>query len=201
MPKYSPFDRPITDLHPADLAILTSVSEGWYVDYKRDLIGAGAMAKAVSAFANTYGGWLFLGVRERSKDDPVAGEFPGLSNKDVDVAQQRLRPALSRLVGTAVTIPSRWRLIMRATRLTGSSRQRIADRYHAPCLARPCGTTASSLFLSPRTGGLVELGELLPALLMFSGLVSHRCGLPLIGLRRPAGGGAPHPVKVSPRCP
>ena len=91
MPKYSPFDRPITDLHPADLAILTSVSEGWYVDYKRDLIGAGAMAKAVSAFANTYGGWLFLGVRERSKDDPVAGEFPGLSNKDVDVAQQRLR--------------------------------------------------------------------------------------------------------------
>ena len=91
MPKYSPFDIPITDLQPADLAILTSVSEGWYVDYKRELINAGAMAKAVSAFANTYGGWLFLGVSERSKDDPVAGEFPGLSNRDVDVAQQRLR--------------------------------------------------------------------------------------------------------------
>ena len=91
MPKYSPFDKPITDLQPADLAILTSVSEGWYVDYKRELINAGAMAKAVSAFANTYGGWLFLGVSERSKDDPVAGEFPGLSNRDVDVAQQRLR--------------------------------------------------------------------------------------------------------------
>ena len=91
MPKYSPFDKLITDLQPADLAILTSVSEGWYVDYKRELINAGAMAKAVSAFANTYGGWLFLGVSERSKDDPVAGEFPGLSNRDVDVAQQRLR--------------------------------------------------------------------------------------------------------------
>ena len=91
MQQYSPFDKPINDVQPADLAILKTVSEGWYVDYKRDLINAGAMAKAVSAFANTYGGWLFLGVSEQSKDDPVAGDFPGLSARDVDVAQQRLR--------------------------------------------------------------------------------------------------------------
>ncbi len=86
MQQYSPFDKPINDLKPADLAILRSVSEGWYVDYKSALIDAGASAKAVSAFANTYGGWLFIGVKERSKDDPVADEFPGLSDRDVDVA-------------------------------------------------------------------------------------------------------------------
>ena len=45
----------------------------------------------MSAFANTYGGWLFIGVRELSKDDPVADEFPGLSDREVDVALQRLR--------------------------------------------------------------------------------------------------------------
>ena len=91
MQKYSPFDKPINDLKPADPAILRSVSEGWYVDYKSALIDAGAIAKAVSAFANTYGGWLFIGVKERSKDDPVADGFPGLSDRDVDVALQRLR--------------------------------------------------------------------------------------------------------------
>ena len=91
MSQYSPFDKPITDLQPSDLAVLKSVSEGWYVDYKRDLIDARGMAKALSAFANTYGGWLFFGVSERSKDDPVADEFTGLSDRDVDVAQQRLR--------------------------------------------------------------------------------------------------------------
>ena len=91
MSQYSPFDKPITDLQPSDLAVLKSVNEGWYVDYKRDLIDAGGMAKALSAFANTYGGWLFFGVSERSKDYPVADEFIGLSDRDVDVAQQRLR--------------------------------------------------------------------------------------------------------------
>ena len=91
MSQYSPFDKPITDLQPSDLAVLKSVSEGWYMDYKSDLIDAGGMAKALSAFANTYGGWLFFGIKERSKDDPVAGEFCGLSVRDVDVAQQRLR--------------------------------------------------------------------------------------------------------------
>lgn len=91
MQQYSPFDRPIGDLQSIDLAILKSVSEGWYVDYKRDLIDARAMAKALSAFANTYGGWLFIGVDERSKDDPVAHKFPGLTEREVDVALQRLR--------------------------------------------------------------------------------------------------------------
>ena len=91
MSQYSPFDKPITDLLPSDLAVLKFVGEGWYVDYKRDLIDAVGMAKALSAFANTYGGWLFFGIKERSKDDPAAGEFCGLSDRDVDVAQQRLR--------------------------------------------------------------------------------------------------------------
>ena len=89
--RYSPFDKAINDLQSADLAILKSVSEGWYVEYKSEMINASALAKAVSAFANTYGGWLFLGVKEQGKDNPVAGTFPGMPEKEVDGVLQRLR--------------------------------------------------------------------------------------------------------------
>ena len=91
MQAYSPFDKAIKDLKPADLAILKSVSEGWYVEYKSELVNARALAKAISAFANTYGGWLFLGVQELGKDDSVASSFPGIPEKDLDSALQRLR--------------------------------------------------------------------------------------------------------------
>ena len=88
---YSPFDKATNDLQPADLSRLKTVSEGWYVEYKSALVNPSALAKAVSAFANTYGGWLFLGVKEHSKGDSVAGEFPGIPEQEVDSALQRLR--------------------------------------------------------------------------------------------------------------
>ena len=95
MMSYSPFDTSIGDLDPTDFAVLESVSEGWYVEYKGELVGSRALAKAISAFANTYGGWLFLGIREKSKDNPVAGLFPGIPNEEVDVALQRLRQCVA----------------------------------------------------------------------------------------------------------
>ena len=54
--EYSPFEKDIDDLKSEDLHLLKSVNEGWYVEYKRELVTASALAKAVSAFANTYGG-------------------------------------------------------------------------------------------------------------------------------------------------
>ena len=95
MSTYSPFDKSIAELEPADLEALKNVNEGWYVEYKSELVRASALAKTLAAFANTYGGWLFLGVKEKSKDDCVAGEFPGLTNEDVDRALQRLRHSAS----------------------------------------------------------------------------------------------------------
>ena len=91
MQRYSPFDKAIHDLQPPDLTILRDVHEGWYVEYKRQMINARALAKSLSAFANTDGGWLFIGVQEQSRDNTVAGEFPGILEEDVDDALQSLR--------------------------------------------------------------------------------------------------------------
>ncbi len=90
---FSPFDKSQADLDGADLAKLRSVAEGWHIEYKRDLVSLPKLAKSISSFANTYGGWLFVGVKEKSKDDPVAGSFPGISVRDLDSAMQRVRQA------------------------------------------------------------------------------------------------------------
>lgn len=91
MQKYSPFDKPFQDLETADLIALKLASEGWYIEYKQEPPNAAALAKSLSAFANTYGGWLFLGVQELSKDQPVAGAFPGVAAEEADGVLQRLR--------------------------------------------------------------------------------------------------------------
>lgn len=88
---YSPFDASIQHLDASDLGVLRDVNEGWYVEYKSGSVTSRALAKAISAFANTYGGWLFLGIREKSKDDSVAASFPGIPDAEVDATLQRIR--------------------------------------------------------------------------------------------------------------
>ena len=93
--EYSPFDKDIKDLQSEDLSVLRSVNEGWYVEYKREATTASALAKALSAFANTYGGWLFLGVDEARNDVSVAGDFVGIPQQSAEVILQQLRQAAS----------------------------------------------------------------------------------------------------------
>lgn len=92
---YSPFQKVISQLDALDLEVLRSVSEGWYIEYKREITDATSMAKSISAFANTYGGWIFYGVAEKSKEHPVAGSFPGIAIIEVDATLQRMRQAIA----------------------------------------------------------------------------------------------------------
>lgn len=92
---YSPFAKPFTEVEILDLAELRTVSEGWYVEYKREMSNAATIAKSVSAFSNTYGGWIFYGVADKSKDETVAGEFVGIPKAEADAALQRIRQSLA----------------------------------------------------------------------------------------------------------
>lgn len=88
---FNPVGKPIDSIASEDLLVLKSVHEGWYVDYKRSPLNARGTAKAISAMANTYGGWVFIGVEEASKLENVAGSFPGVAPDDADKCVQGLR--------------------------------------------------------------------------------------------------------------
>ena len=89
--RYRPFDNNLMDIAPTDLAVLREVHEGWYVEYKSELISLRALAKALSSFANQYGGWLFLGIVSDSETN--AQSFPGIENSTVPASLESLRNA------------------------------------------------------------------------------------------------------------
>lgn len=93
---FEPFGRKaLQELDEKDLEILREVGEGWYVEYKRELSKADAIGKSVAAFANTYGGWVFYGIEEKSRDEQVAGSFPGIPDNEVNAALSRIRQAVA----------------------------------------------------------------------------------------------------------
>jgi hypothetical protein len=92
---FNPFDKSLAEIEPADLLLLKEVHEGWYVDYKEASIRSKDYAKAISAMANTYGGWVFVGVKEASKDNNVAGSFPGIKSDKVDQTCQAIRQSVA----------------------------------------------------------------------------------------------------------
>lgn len=93
--EYSPFETPLEDISTKDLSALNEVREGWFVEYKKEAVNAKALAKEVSAFANTYGGWLFIGIEEADKVNPVAGSFSGIPLDDCHLLEQRLRQGIA----------------------------------------------------------------------------------------------------------
>lgn len=90
---FNPFDKHLNEIVVEDLAILRNVSEGWYVEYKKQEVPARNIAKSISAFANHYGGWLFYGVDESSEGTHTAGSFPGIGRNQASSFVDRIRDA------------------------------------------------------------------------------------------------------------
>jgi len=91
---YSPFNKELGSVGADDLAALTNVSEGWFVEYKEQLPSPPAIAKSVSAFANHRGGWLMIGVRESKDGSRRAAAFPGVDADAVHGLTDRIRDAV-----------------------------------------------------------------------------------------------------------
>jgi hypothetical protein len=104
---FSPFDTSLESLAAPDLERLRDVAEGWYVEYKSELSKAVDIAKSISALANTHGGWVFYGVMEKSKEESVAGSFPGIVATDADGSLQRIRQAVAQHMNPAAHFDAR----------------------------------------------------------------------------------------------
>lgn len=89
---YSPFNKSIASVTASDLSQLRDVPEGWYVEYKSMPMPVDKVAKALSSFANMYGGWYILGVTTDETTRLPKG-FPGLNTQDVATVELRLREA------------------------------------------------------------------------------------------------------------
>ena len=88
--RHRPFEKALDEIAPEELGSLRDVHEGWYVEYKSEAPVNRALAKSLSAFANTYGGFLFIGVSTEGSSN-VASSFPGIDNSELDVVLERLR--------------------------------------------------------------------------------------------------------------
>ena len=103
---YTPFEKNLAELAPEDLATLTDVYEGWYVEYKSELVNNRALAKSLSSFANQYGGWLFIGVAE-DRNTHAAKNFPGIPDSQVQAGLESLRNASKDLLHPSVFYDTR----------------------------------------------------------------------------------------------
>lgn len=90
---YSPFEVDIAELQADNLAVLKNTPEGWYIEYKQAFANSSTAAKSISAYANTYGGWLFYGIKE--SDQRTAGEFIGVSLEEIPIIEQKIRSGIS----------------------------------------------------------------------------------------------------------
>ncbi|MBS4045764.1 MAG: ATP-binding protein [Alphaproteobacteria bacterium] len=95
---YTPFDKEISEINASDLLALRVVPEGWYIEYKSSIPNTKSIAKSISAFANTYGGWLFYGIKEAANKDRTAELFPGIPSDDIATEEMKIRQAISACV-------------------------------------------------------------------------------------------------------
>lgn len=92
MSGFNPFgNKTLSELQGSDLALLKSVSEGWYVEYKESTNGAKNIAKSISSFANQYGGWIFYGAKETKDGQNMLASCPGIAAEELDATHNLIR--------------------------------------------------------------------------------------------------------------
>lgn len=89
---FNPFTKEIEDLNVDDLNLLVEnhVAEGYCIEYKSEFPSGEKIAKSISSFANTLGGWYFIGI-EADKIKNEAKRISGISLIDIPDPIAKLR--------------------------------------------------------------------------------------------------------------
>ncbi len=92
---YTPFSKQLTELTANDLEnlIKDEIAEGYWIEYKSEFQSSNKIAKSISSFANTYGGWYFVGV-EAEKTKNVATKICGFYLTDIPDPIAKLRDSI-----------------------------------------------------------------------------------------------------------
>jgi hypothetical protein len=77
---YNPFNKPLQELVADDLVVLINneVAEGYWIEYKSEFQSNKKIAKSIASFANSFGGWYFVGI-EADKTKNIATKICGFS--------------------------------------------------------------------------------------------------------------------------
>jgi hypothetical protein len=93
--QFNPFHKKFRDIDVDDLICLREIPEGWYIEYKSDIIDSKKICKQLCGFANQYGGWLFFGIKE--DQERKASLFHGINTNNVQMLLNRIRDAATKL--------------------------------------------------------------------------------------------------------
>lgn len=79
---FNPFEKPIKDIQYSDLdkLIANNFSESLFIEYKSNSPKPKKIAKAISGFANSHGGYLLIGANKDCNNDELPNGFPGATN-------------------------------------------------------------------------------------------------------------------------
>ncbi len=101
MATYNPFKKPIgqqLDINDLNELITNSVAEGFYVEYKSDFVDSKKIARSIASFANTYGGWYFIGVKADKQTGGIASNICGFDTSQMqDPMNKALTPVRQNL--------------------------------------------------------------------------------------------------------
>lgn len=64
MPLQPLYQKPAGDFQSKDLDGLSSLEEGWFVEFKDRAPDTAKLARSISSFANSHGGLLVIGAKE-----------------------------------------------------------------------------------------------------------------------------------------
>lgn len=71
------FQKDLKEVNLEDLQRLKTINEGWFIEYKSSNPGAKKIANSIASFANTYGGFYFLGI-ESLHNNNLSFKFDGV---------------------------------------------------------------------------------------------------------------------------